>query len=156
MKRFEITARARPLVESLVTILMGFAAGALLMIPFGYDPLKAYQALFKGAFGSLPDVMETLAFATPLMLTAVTFAIGVKTGLFNIGAEGQMYLGAIGATAIAGLIPLPPGLHVAVATAFAMLMGALWALPPALLASLTVPLVRSILPVSASPPPAPT
>jgi len=103
------------------------------MIPFGYDPLKAYPALFKGAFGSLSDIMETLAFATPLMLTAVTFAVGVKTGLFNIGAEGQMYLGAIGATAIAGLIPLPPGLHLAVATLFAMLLGALWALPPALL-----------------------
>jgi len=129
----DIITRARPLFESLVTILIGLIAGALLMIPFGYDPLKAYPALFKGAFGSLSDIMETLAFATPLMLTAVTFAVGVKTGLFNIGAEGQMYLGAIGATAIAGLIPLPPGLHLAVATLFAMLLGALWALPPALL-----------------------
>jgi len=129
----DVITRARPLFESLVTILIGLIAGALLMIPFGYDPLKAYPALFKGAFGSLSDIMETLAFATPLMLTAVTFAVGVKTGLFNIGAEGQMYLGAIGATAIAGLIPLPPGLHLAVATLFAMLLGALWALPPALL-----------------------
>ncbi len=133
MKLPDIITRARPLFESLVTILIGLIAGALLMIPFGYDPLKAYPALFKGAFGSLSDIMETLAFATPLMLTAVTFAVGVKTGLFNIGAEGQMYLGAIGATAIAGLIPLPPGLHLAVATLFAMLLGALWALPPALL-----------------------
>ncbi len=133
MKLPDVITRARPLFESLVTILIGLIAGALLMIPFGYDPLKAYPALFKGAFGSLSDIMETLAFATPLMLTAVTFAVGVKTGLFNIGAEGQMYLGAIGATAIAGLIPLPPGLHLAVATLFAMLLGALWALPPALL-----------------------
>ncbi|MBM4465343.1 MAG: ABC transporter permease [Chloroflexi bacterium] len=133
MKPFEITARARPLVESLVTILIGLIAGALLMMPFGYEPLKAYQALFKGAFGTVPDILETLAFATPLMLTAVTFAIGVKTGLFNIGAEGQMYLGAIGAIAIAGRIPLPPGIHVVVATVFAMLVGALWALPSALL-----------------------
>jgi ABC-type uncharacterized transport system permease subunit len=128
-----IIGRARPLLESLVTILIGLIAGALLMMPFGYDPLKAYPALFKGAFGSVPDILETLAFATPLMLTAVTFAIGVKAGLFNIGAEGQMYLGAIGAVAIAGLIHLPPGIHLVVATAFAMLMGALWALPPALL-----------------------
>ena len=133
MKLPDIIARARPLFESLVTILIGLIAGALLMIPFGYDPLKAYPALFRGAFGSVADIMETLAFATPLMLTAVTFAVGVKTGLFNIGAEGQMYLGAIGATAIAGLIPLPPGLHLAAATLFAMLVSALWALPPALL-----------------------
>ena len=133
MKRFEVLTRIRPLVESLVTIFIGLLAGALFMIPFGYKPQVAYPALFRGAFGSIPDTLETLAFATPLMLTAVTFAIGVKTGLFNIGAEGQMYVGAIGATTIAGLIHLPPGLHVAAATVFAMLLGALWALPPALL-----------------------
>jgi len=120
-------------LEVLITIVIGLLAGALLMMPFGYDPLKAYQALFKGAFGSFPDILETLAFATPLMLTAITFAIGVKTGLFNIGAEGQMYMGAIGAVAVAGLLHLPPGIHVAVATLVAMLVGALWALPAALL-----------------------
>jgi len=133
MKRFQIPMSVRPLVESFTTILIGLLAGALFMIPFGYEPLKAYQALFKGAFGNVPDTLETLAFATPLMLTAITFAIGVKAGLFNIGAEGQMYLGAIGATAVGGLLSLPPGLHVVAATACAMLLGALWALPAALL-----------------------
>jgi len=113
--------------------MIGFLAGALLMAPFGYKPLEAYRALFKGAFGTVPDVLEIIAFATPLMLTAVTFAIGVKTGLFNIGAEGQMYMGTIGGVAVAGLLRLPPGLHVAAATLAAMVVGALWALPPALL-----------------------
>ncbi|HDN80666.1 MAG: ABC transporter permease [Chloroflexi bacterium] len=131
MRRFQIPWR--PVLESVVTIFIGLIAGALLMIPFGYKPLDAYYALFKGAFGTVEDVLETLAFATPLMLTAITFAIGVKTGLFNIGAEGQMYMGAIGAVAVAGLIHLPPGIHVALATLAAMLAGALWALPAALL-----------------------
>jgi len=133
MKGSELARRMRPLLESVVTILLGLLAGALFMIVFGYNPVNAYQALFKGAFGSMSDVLETLAFATPLMLTAITFAIGVKTGLFNIGAEGQVYMGAIGATAIAGKMALPPGLHVAAATIVGMLMGVLWALPPALL-----------------------
>jgi simple sugar transport system permease protein len=123
----------QPLVESLVTIFIGLVAGGLLMLPFGYDPLKAYQALFQGAFGSVTDILETLAFATPLMLTAVTFAVGVRAGLFNIGAEGQMYLGAVGTAFIAGTLHLPPGLHIAIATVFAMLCGALWSLVPALL-----------------------
>lgn len=131
MRRY--LAFLRPLGQSVITIVIGFVAGGLLMIPFGFDPIKAYQALFRGAFGSLPDILETLAFATPLMLTAITFAIGVKTGLFNIGAEGQMYLGAVGATAIAGKFALPPGIHLLVATAAGMFVGALWALPPALL-----------------------
>ena len=133
MKGSELARRMRPLLESVVTILLGLLAGALFMIVFGYNPVNVYQALFKGAFGSMSDVLETLAFATPLMLTAITFAIGVKTGLFNIGAEGQVYMGAIGATAIAGKMALPPGLHVAAATIVGMLMGVLWALPPALL-----------------------
>lgn len=133
MKRFEIPTQIRPLAESFITILIGLLAGALFMMPFGYKPQVAYPALFRGAFGSPADTLETLAFATPLMLTAITFALGMKAGLFNIGAEGQMYIGAIGATAAAGLIHLPPGLHLAVATALAMLVGALWALPPALL-----------------------
>jgi simple sugar transport system permease protein len=123
----------RPLVESLATIGVGLVAGGLLMLVFGNNPLRAYRALFVGAFGSLEDVLETLAFATPLMLTGLTFAVGVRAGLFNIGAEGQMYLGAVGATFIAGTFPLPPLVHVAVATLVAMLCGALWALPPALL-----------------------
>lgn len=131
MRRF--LAPLRPLAQSVVTILIGLVAGGLLMIPFGFDPIEAYQALLKGAFGSTGDVLETLAFATPLMLTAITFAMGVKTGLFNIGAEGQMYMGAIGATAIAGTLALPAGLHLVTATAAGMFVGALWALPPAIL-----------------------
>jgi simple sugar transport system permease protein len=123
----------RPLIEALATIAVGLIAGALLMGAFGYNPVRAYQALFVGAFGTPADVLETLAFATPLMLTALTFSVGVRAGLFNIGAEGQMYLGAIGTTLVAGMIPLPPGIHVAVATATGMLFGAAWAMIPALL-----------------------
>ncbi|HXF68466.1 MAG TPA: hypothetical protein VNK89_01540, partial [Thermoflexus sp.] len=125
--------RARPLLESALAILIGLVAGGLLMLPFRYDPLKAYQALFRGAFGTAHDILETLAFATPLMLTALTFALGVRAGLFNIGAEGQMYVGAISAVFVASLLPLPPGLHIAVATLAGMIGGALWSLVPALL-----------------------
>ena len=134
MKRFEIPeAPLRPIIHSIVAVLIGLLLGALLMIIFGYDPIRAYYWLFRGAFGTVSDLMETLAFATPLMLTAVTFAIGAKAGLFNIGAEGQIYLGALGAAAVSGAITLPVGLHVAAATVFAMFLGALWAVPAALL-----------------------
>jgi len=123
----------RPLIEQLATIIFGLVVGALLMLPFGFSPLRAYRSLLAGAFGTIPDLLETLAFATPLMLTALPFSVGVRGGLFNIGAEGQMYLGAIGATMVAGLLPLPAGVHLAAATAAAMLFGAAWALVPALL-----------------------
>ncbi len=131
MKHFR--GLARPTVESAVAVLIGLLIGALFMIASGYNPVTAYSALFKGAFGSLTALAETLSFATPLMLVAITFAVGVKTGLFNIGAEGQLYMGAIGAVAVGGAIALPAGLHIAAATAFAMFLGVLWALPVALL-----------------------
>jgi ABC-type uncharacterized transport system permease subunit len=123
----------RPLTEAGVTVALGLLAGAVLMRAFGYHPLVAYRALAVGAFGSTEDILETLAFATPLMLTALTFAVGVRAGLFNIGAEGQMYVGAIGATFVAGMLRLPPGVHLAAATAAGMAAGALWALIPGVL-----------------------
>jgi simple sugar transport system permease protein len=103
------------------------------MLTFGYDPIRAYAALFIGAFGSAAGILETLAFAMPLMATAVTFAVGVRASLFNIGAEGQMYIGGIGATIVGGAILLPAGVHPIVATVAAMCLGALWALPAAVL-----------------------
>jgi simple sugar transport system permease protein len=123
----------RPAVESGVAVVIGLVVGALLMLAFGYDPIRAYAALFIGAFGSAAGILETLAFAMPLMATAVTFAVGVRASLFNIGAEGQMYIGAIGATIVGGAILLPAGVHPIAATAVAMCFGALWALPVAIL-----------------------
>lgn len=123
----------KPIAESSVAVAVGIVAGAFLMLAFGYDPIRAYVALFYGAFGSTSGILESLAFATPLMVTAVTFAVGVRAALFNIGAEGQMYLGAIGATVVGGAMVLPAGVHPIAATLFAMGLGALWALPAAAL-----------------------
>jgi ABC-type uncharacterized transport system permease subunit len=123
----------RPAIESFVAAVIGLIAGAVLMLAFGYDPLRAYSALVTGAFGNWDGVFESVAFAMPLMLTAVPFAVGVRASLFNIGAEGQMYLGAIGAVIVGGAMVLPPGVHLVAATLFAMCLGGIWALPAAIL-----------------------
>ncbi|HIQ04043.1 MAG TPA: ABC transporter permease [Desulfurococcales archaeon] len=118
---------------SALALIVGLGVGAGLMLIYGYDPVRAYMALFTGSFGTVEQFAETLAFAVPLMLTGITFAIGVKAGLFNIGAEGQMYMGAIGAVIFGGLLKLPPGVHTVVAMFGAMLFGLLWSIGPALL-----------------------
>jgi len=123
----------RPILESGLAVVIGIIVGAFLMLAFGYDPIRAYAALFIGAFGSPAGILESLAFAVPLMATAITFAVGVRAALFNIGAEGQMYLGAIGAIIVGSAMLLPAGIHPIAATLFAMLLGAFWALPAALL-----------------------
>jgi simple sugar transport system permease protein len=114
-------------------VALGLVAGAVLIWAFGHPPGAAYRALVLGAFGTREDLLETLAFATPLMLTALTFAVGVRGGLFNIGAEGQMYLGAVGAAFVAGMVPMSAGVHLVVATLAGMAAGAVWALIPAAL-----------------------
>jgi len=99
---------------------------------WGHSPLRAYQALFVGAFGDAYGWAESLAYAVPLILTALTFAISVRAGMFNIGAEGQVYVGAMAAITIAYL-KMTTGWHHLTGLVFAALAGAVWSLGPALL-----------------------
>ncbi len=122
----------RPLFEVAIALLWGLLLGAALMALWGYDPLVAYRALLLGAFGDPYAMAHTLSRASPLILTGLTFAIGLRGGLFNIGAQGQLTLGALVALA-ASLWELPPGWHLAVAVILAMLAGALFSIPSAVL-----------------------
>lgn len=132
MKGLAPLSRLLPLGESLLAGLVGLAVGALIMLIYGFEPIMAYRALFRGSFASLYSLSEALANATPLILTALTFAIGLRGGLFNIGAEGQVYIGALAAIALS-LFQLPPGLHLVLTLLAGMLAGALWSLPAAIL-----------------------
>ncbi len=122
----------RPVLESVLAGLIGLGAGALIMWAWGYNPWPAYAALFKESFGSGYGLASALANATPLILTALTFAIGARAGLFIIGAEGMMYMGAMAAVALS-FFRLPSGLHAFLALAFAAFAGIVWGLVPALL-----------------------
>ncbi|NQU57357.1 MAG: ABC transporter permease [Rhodospirillales bacterium] len=88
----------------------------------GESVLDAYIALFKGAFGSRFAFAETLTRATPVMLTGLAAAVAFRARFWNIGAEGQLYCGALAATFFGtGLVTLPPVLMIP----FLFLMGAL-------------------------------
>ncbi|MDD2911925.1 MAG: ABC transporter permease [Candidatus Bipolaricaulis anaerobius] len=121
-----------PVLESVLAAVLGLLVGALLMYIWGYDPWKAYWALFRGAYGGSYEIASSIARGVPLILTALTFSICVRAGMFNIGAEGQMYVGAAAAVCVA-YFKLPAGLHLLVGILFAAIAGALWSLGPALL-----------------------
>ena len=121
-----------PALESLLAGVVGLLIGALLMYLWGFDPWKAYIALFKGAYGGSYEWASSIARGTPLILTALTFSICLRAGLVNIGAEGQMMIGAIAAITIA-LFKLPTGLHMIAGLVFAALAGAAWSVVPAIL-----------------------
>ncbi|MBO67095.1 MAG: ribose ABC transporter permease [Acidiferrobacteraceae bacterium] len=121
-----------PINESLLAGAIGLAIGAIIMVGLGYSPLDAYSSLLRGSFGSVYSWAESLANATPLILTALTFAIAMRGGLFNIGAEGQLYIGAIAAVSVS-LIQISAPFHLIIALVAAMTAGALWSLPVAIL-----------------------
>jgi len=102
---------------------------------FGLDPLFAYKKIFIGSFGSLYGLSESLVKAIPLLLCGVGLAIAFKAQFWNIGAEGQLLMGALAATWVALFCPieLPSWAMLPVMFIAGFLAGAIWALIPALL-----------------------
>ncbi|PPK97676.1 simple sugar transport system permease protein [Kineococcus xinjiangensis] len=102
----------------------------------GWAVVEAYTALFHGAvfnpaqtgsvWAALRPLSETLVNATPLVLAGLSVALAFRTGLFNIGAQGQIILGAICAAWIGFALDLPVGLHLLLALVGGILGGALW------------------------------
>lgn len=116
------------LLSILASIGLALLIGAGLISIMGVSPLRAYAALLDGAFGNLNSLAETLLVATPLALAGVGVAVAFRAGVFNVGAEGQLYLGAITATYV-GLTfdQLPAGLLIPLMLAAGMFAGAAWA-----------------------------
>ena len=111
---------------------------ALLVLWAGAPVGQTYGLLLKGGFGSVFALSETLTRAIPLMLTGLAAAVAFKARLFNIGAEGQLYVGALAAVAVGGLhggtgFDLPPALLFVLMMLAAALAGALLLLGPALM-----------------------
>jgi len=112
---------------SLLSIVIAVIIGSIIIGLCGCSPVLAYTALLKGAFGSPALLMTTLEKSIPLIFCGIAAMISFKCGLFNIGIEGQLIMGAI-TYALIGLklqwLPMP--LHILVCSILAMLAGALW------------------------------
>ena len=115
-----------PLVAAIVAILIGLLIGAIVMLVAGYDPKAAYEALFDGIFGKPRYLVNIVIKATPIILTGLSVAFAFKTGLFNIGAEGQYMIGATTAAILGYVLILPAAIHIPIVIIGAMLTGAVW------------------------------
>ena len=123
--------RALAPLAALVTAL-ALCSGLLLWT--GASVIDAYQALIRGALGSRFAISETLTRATPLIFTGLAVAVAFRAKLWNIGAEGQLYAGALAATWVGtGVFILPPALMVPILFIAGALAGGLLLLLPTLL-----------------------
>jgi ABC-type uncharacterized transport system permease subunit len=112
---------------SLIAVVAGLAAGAIILAVTSDQPLLAYGAFWQGALGSRRGIGETLYYGTQLILTGLAVAISFRCGLFNLGAQGQILLGAMGA-AWAGywIQGLPPIIHLPLALLVGAALGTAW------------------------------
>ena len=104
------------LAYSIIAVVLALIVGAVLIGASGYSVKEAYSNLFMGAFGGVYSLATTVVMSTPLLFTGLAVAFAFQCGLFNVGAEGQLYLGALTSAVVAlGLGWLPPVLRVIMA-----------------------------------------
>jgi len=108
--------------------------GAGFLLATGHDPFSAYREMFVGAFGTVYGIEQTLIRAIPLILTGLGVSLAFTMGLWNIGAEGQLAVGALFASWLALAVPgLPRGVMLPGLVILGLVGGAAWALIPAVL-----------------------
>ncbi len=111
---------------TIISIMMGFMMGALVLLTAGFNPIEAYAAILKGIFSKPKYISYVVIYSTPLIITGLSVAFALRTGLFNIGAEGQYIVGAM-AAAIAGyFFNLPMVLHIIICITLAAAAAAFW------------------------------
>ena len=120
------------LLRSVWAVLIALLIGALLISTTGANPIAAYKALFGGAYFDYYGFSDTLVKFSPIVLAGLAVAIPLRSNLWNVGAEGQIYMGGLFGAAVALYLPesLPSGLHVVLCAMGGALGGAFWAAIP--------------------------
>ena len=126
-----------------LAILTAVVLGGIIIASVRGNPFLAYYGLIQGSFGSTRALSETAVWATPYIFAGLAVALAFKGGLFNIGAEGQLALGAVSSAWIGYALPewlgidIPAIIHLPLAIIVGTLMGALWAAIPGFLKAYT-------------------
>ncbi len=114
------------LLFTIVSIVLGFLVGAGVLGVSGFNPLEAYKIMIKGVFSRPGYIAWTVVRATPIIITGLSVAFAFKTGLFNIGAEGQFIIGTIVASLVGYAIKLPAIIHIPLVFITAVMAAGLW------------------------------
>lgn len=116
-----------------LSILLAFLVGGIIMAALGADPIRAFQFLIKGAFGTQAGIGTTLTKATPLMFTALCACFAYRCGVYNLGGEGQFLMGSIAAYITCHFTGLTGFAGILLALIAGTLAGGLWGMVPGIL-----------------------
>lgn len=125
MKMF-VRILKKPITSTLIAILFGFLVAAVVLVFAGYNPWESFGALFKGIFAKPKYISNVIIKATPIILTGLSVAFAFKTGLFNIGAEGQYIAGTIAAVCVGVKFNFAPVVQVPLVVLSGVLAGAVF------------------------------
>jgi simple sugar transport system permease protein len=136
--RLNVSRIATAVATPLLAVITALILGAVLILLTGGDPLLAYRGLWEGAFGSPRAISDTLVATNPYILGGLAVALAFKGGLFNIGGEGQILVGALTSVWVGYAVPgIPFPFHLVVAMLAGVIGGALWAAIPGVLRAST-------------------
>jgi len=121
----------------ILAVITALFISSIAILLSGGNPILAYTALASGSFGSMTSIVETIIKATPLMISGLGVAIAFRGGLFNIGVEGQMFVGSIAAVIIGTKFHLPTIYHIPLSLVAGAAAGGAWAAIPGYLKSKT-------------------
>ncbi len=134
VKKVDNKSRLLSIGVPLISVILALLIGSILLLFIDVNPIEAYKYLIFGNFTSIYNISEIFVKATPIILTGLAFTFAYRTGLFNIGADGQMFAGAIAAVYV-GLKTghLSPLISIPLCLGAAMIAGAICGLIPGLL-----------------------
>ncbi len=124
----------RSIGEALVPLLVALLIAAVILLIAGHNPIEVYRLLLVESFGSSRRIAATLAASTPLILTGLGTAIAFRTGVFNVGVEGCIYVGGMAAAYVGFAFTALPGFLLAPSALLAAtIAGAAWMYIPGVL-----------------------
>ena len=120
--------KASPLLVSLSAVFLGIVAGCIFILCIGKNPFAGFERILFGALSNTRRIGNTLGMSTQLILIGLSVAFAFKTGLFNIGASGQMLIGGITGSILAFYLPMsmPRPVYLFIVIVAAMATGAFW------------------------------
>lgn len=126
-----MSERLRAFLGQVLAVASAIALGSVVILIVGESPYRVFATLLQGAFGDPARIAGTLLQTTPILVCGIAACISFRGGLFNIGIEGQLFMGGFAAVMVGLYLPLPPVLHVVAGLVAAMAAGLAWIAIPA-------------------------